>query len=400
MGYQEYEREMHMLNFEYRLPTKMVYGRDTHKQVGELLRPYGKKALIHYGGGSIIKSGLLDEVREALEVAGVEYVELGGVKPNPKLSKVYEGIDLCRKENVEVILAVGGGSVIDSAKAIGAGVHYEGDVWELFLSGEFVDKKIPVATVLTIPAAGSEVSTGSVISNEETNMKICYDNPIMGLVVSVINPELFFTLPHRQIANGAADMISHLFERYFTNTLYTDVTDGIAEATIKVIMKQAIILRDQPQNYDAWFEFGFAGGIAHNNLTGLGREQDWASHLMEHELSGFYDVDHGAGLAVITPAWMRYVYKDNIPMFVQFAMNVMGVEPGGRSDEYIIHEGIRRLEVFYSEMGLPKSLRELGIKDDSKFEEMAKQATRLSSIGGLKKLKWMDIVNIYNSCLL
>jgi alcohol dehydrogenase YqhD (iron-dependent ADH family) len=252
---------------------------------------------------------------------------------------------------------------------------------------------------LTIPAAGSESSKGSVITNEETQQKWSYNDPLLRPLLSVVNPELFYTLPKNQIANGVADMMSHIFERYFTNTSHTDLTDGLCEATLRAIMKNALILTSNQANYDAWSQVGFGGTIAHNDLLGLGREQDWASHRIEHELSAIYDVPHGAGLAVVTPNWMEYVYKTNIGMFVQFAVNVMGVEGDYRDPDAIVMEGIDRLREFFRKMGLPASLSDLGIGTE-KFMLMAKKATgeeygREQPLGGLKKLYWQDVLEIY-----
>ena len=257
----------------------------------------------------------------------MEYEELGGVQANPTLPLVYEGIRLCREHGLGLVLAVGGGSVIDSAKAIALGVPHEGDVWELYLSKKQPQSNpLPVATVLTIPAAGSESSPNTVITNEETRRKLGYGSPKLRPVFSIINPELFFTLPHRQMANGISDMMSHIFERYFTKTLHTDLSDSLCEATLRTIMKNARILNGNLNDYNAWAEIAFSGNIAHNNLLGVGREQDWGCHAMEHELSALYHVDHGAGLAVVTPAWMKYVSPKHQEIFVQFAVNVMGVE--------------------------------------------------------------------------
>lgn len=389
-----------MLNFDLHIPTRIIFGKDTHKDIGTLLKPHGKKVLLHYGGNSIKKSGLYDAVSTSLKESNIEYVELGGVVPNPRLSLVHEGINLCKKENVDLILAVGGGSVIDSAKAIAIGVYYDGDVWEVYEQGKTITAALPVATILTIPAAGSESSNSTVITNEEKQMKLGYGSNCLRPLLSVMNPELFYTLPKNQIANGVADMMSHIFERYFTNTKQTDLTDGLCETTLKTIMKNALLVSADPMNYDAWCQVGFGGTIAHNDLMGLGREQDWACHGMEHELSAIYDVAHGAGLAVLTPAWMKYVYKTNINMFVQFAVNVMGVEASFRDPDAIVMEGIHRLEEFYVKMGLPTNLLELGI-DKSNLELMAKKATGEAygnehSIGGLKKLYWQDVLEIYN----
>jgi len=388
-----------MLNFDFYSPARILFGKDTEKQIGVLLKPHASKILLHYGGGSIKKSGLYDTVTASLQENGLAYVELGGVVPNPRLSLVHEGIKLCKQENVDLILAVGGGSVIDSAKAIAMGVYYDGDVWEVYEQGKAIQKALPVASILTIPAAGSEASGDTVITNEEKQLKYGYGSPHLRPLLSLMNPELFFTLPKNQIANGVADMMSHVFERYFTNTKHTDLTDGLCETVLRTIMKNAPTVLADNQNYDAWCEVGFGGTVAHNGLVGMGREQDWACHGMEHELSAIYDISHGAGLAVLTPAWIQYVYKDNINMFVQFAVNVMGVEASYRDPDAIVQEAISRLREFFQKMGLPATLMELGI-DESQLELMAKKATGAAfggekPIGGLKKLYWQDVLEIY-----
>lgn len=388
-----------MLNFDFYSPARIVFGRDTENQIGALLAPHAKKVLLHYGGGSIKRSGLYDRVTASLKESGVQFVELGGVVPNPRLSLVHEGIALCKKEGVDLILAVGGGSTIDSAKAIAMGVYYDGDVWEIYEENKPIEKALKVATVLTIPAAGSEASGDTVITNEAKKLKYGYGSPLLRPLVSVVNPELFYSLPKYQIASGVADMMSHVFERYFTNTTHTDLTDALCEATLKTIMKNAPLVVANPRNYEAWCEVGFGGTVAHNGLVGMGREQDWACHGMEHELSAIYDVTHGAGLAVLTPAWMQYVYRDNVNMFVQFAVNVMGVTGSFRDPDALIQEGIQRLREFFRKLGLPGTLRELGI-DERNLELMAKKATGAAfgeeyPIGGLKKLSWQDVLEIY-----
>jgi len=385
-----------MLNFDYLNPTRIVFGRDTHKEIGSLLKSYANRVLLHYGGGSIKKSGVYDVVIESLKANGICYVELGGAQPNPRLSLVQEGIELCRKEEIGFILAVGGGSVIDSAKAIAMGVPYEGDVWDFFERKSVPEQVLPLATILTIPAAGSESSNSVVITNWDAQLKRGYNTELIRPVLSVLNPELYFTLPENQVAYGVCDMMSHIMERYITNTTHTELTDGLCETTLKTIMRNALKLRQDKTDYDAWAEVSFAGNIAHNGLLGLGRVGDWACHAMEHELSAIYDVPHGAGLAVVTPAWMLHVYKSNIPMFVQFAINVMGVEGSFREPEAIALQGIDRLKEFFVKMGLPVSMRELDI-DDTKLELMAQKATRGKdgSIGGLKKLNWEDVLAIY-----
>lgn len=388
-----------MLNFDYQNKTRIIFGKDTHKNIGELVKPYAKKVLFHFGGQSIKNTGVYDEVVKSLKENNVDYVELGGVKPNPRVSLVREGIEICRKENVDFILAVGGGSVIDSAKAIAIGIDYEGDVWDFFEKGIKIEKALPIATILTIPAAGSESSTGTVITNEEKELKLSCGAPILRPVLSVINPKLYFTLPKNQVANGVSDMMSHIMERYFTNTTNTELIDGLCESTLKTIMRNGLILNKDNKNYDAWAEIALAGNIAHNGLLGLGREDDWASHDIEHELSAIYDVAHGAGLSVVTPAWMKYVYKENIDMFVQFAVNVMGVEGNLRNREDVVLKGINKLEEFYKAMGLPTTLKELNIGDKN-LELMAKKATNFinnneSPLGSFKKLKWEDVLEIY-----
>ncbi len=388
-----------MNDFNYENRTRIIFGKDKEKMVGELIKPHADKILLHYGSGSIKKTGLYDKVMKSLAEAGVEAVELPGVLPNPRLSMVQEGIRICREQKIGFILAVGGGSVIDSAKAIALGVPYEGNVWDFFMTGKQPDKVLDLATILTLPATGSESSDSVVITNEDGLIKKGFSSDKNRPLFSIMNPELYFTLPKDQIANGVCDMMSHILERYFTTTVSSDVTDGLCESTLRAIMKNARVLMEDCCNYDAWAEVAFAGTIAHNGMLGLGRTQDWACHKMEHELSAIYDVAHGAGLAVVTPAWMKYVYKENINMFVQFAVNVMGVEASYRDPDALVLEGISRLEKFFSSIGLPVTMKELGI-DDTNFEKMAKKATwfkddKETPVGGIKKLFWKDIVEIY-----
>jgi alcohol dehydrogenase YqhD (iron-dependent ADH family) len=395
----KWKRSRFMLNYDYQNNTRIVFGKGTHREIGALIKPLASKVLLHFGGKSIHKSGLYDAVAASLRESGIDFVELGGVVPNPRLSLVHQGIELCRKKKVDFILAVGGGSVIDSGKAIAMGVYYDGDVWDIYEKKAMPTAALPVGTILTIPAAGSESSVSSVVTNEEEKRKLGFNSELIRPVISVMSPELYYTLPKNQIANGVSDMMSHIFERYFTNTLHTDLTDGLCEAALKAIMKNAPAVIDNPRDYDAWCEVSFGGNIAHNGLLGLGREQDWACHGMEHELSAVYDVAHGAGLAVLTPAWMKYVYHANVPMFLQFAVKVMGVDGSYRDPDGIILEGINRLSEFLHKLGQPATLAELGI-DESKFEWMAKKATGVAYgeehlLGGLKKLDWQDVVNIY-----
>ncbi|GHU53819.1 NADH-dependent alcohol dehydrogenase [Clostridia bacterium] len=388
-----------MENFEFHNPTKIIYGKGEQHKVGERVKKYADKVLLCYGGASIKKSGLYYDVVKSLSDAGVSFTELSGIAPNPRVSLVRKGVEITRRDGIGFILAVGGGSVIDTAKAIGVGFYYDGDVWDIYEKGLKIEKTLPVAAVLTIPAAGSESSNSSVISNEERGMKRGCTNNVTFPVFSIVNPELFFTLPKNQIANGVADMMSHIFERYFTNTRHTDITDGLCEATLRAVIKNAPLVYDDPRNYDAWCEIGFGGTIAHNGLLGMGREQDWACHAMEHELSAMYDIAHGAGLAILTPAWIKYVYKVNPNMFAQFAVNVLGVSGSLRDTDAVICEGLCKLQTFYRRIGLPQTLSEVGIAEDT-FETMAKRATHvayggLRILGGLKKLYWEDVLEIY-----
>ena len=391
-----------MLNFSFQLPTKLIFGKDEHKNIGQYLRPYAQKILLHYGGGSVKRSGVYDEVVASLNEAGIAFAALGGVVPNPRVSLVREGIALCRREGVELVLAVGGGSVIDSAKAIAIGVPYGGDVWKLYRERIITKKALPVATVLTIPAAGSEMSKSSVISNDAEQFKYGHNDDATRPVLSVVNPALFMTLPKEQIAYGACDMMSHIFERYFTQTQHTDVSDELCEGVLRAVMKNAPRLMADSIDYDAWCELAWASSLAHNDLLGRGREEDWACHHIEHELSAIYDVAHGAGLAVLTPPWMEIAYKANVPMFLQFARNVMGVE-GGRDADAIIHEAIARLRRFFQGLGLPGTLRELGIGPD-RLEEMAKKSTGILwgeevGQGVFMKMDWRGVLQLLEAAL-
>ena len=394
-----------MQNFIFQLPTKLIFGRDEQKHIGAHLKqamPGLQKILLHYGCGSIKRSGLYDEVAASLLESGIAFAELGGVAPNPRVSLVYEGIELCREEGVELILAVGGGSVIDSAKAIALGLCCEGDVWRLFREKIPASKALPVATILTIPAAGSESSDVSVITNEAEQLKIGCHGDALRPLLSIVNPALFATLPKNQIANGTADIMSHIFERYFTHTAHTDVTDELCEGVLRAVMKNAPHVLANPQDYDAWCEIGFAGTLAHNGLLGRGRQECWGCHGLEHELSAVYDVAHGAGLAVLTPYWMEYVWQLNIPLFERFARNVMGVTDG-RDARAAIAGGINRLRGFFRDMGLPGTLKELGIGPE-RLEEMAKKVTGAafgneSGRGSFLKLKWQDALEIYRMAL-
>jgi hypothetical protein len=383
-----------MENFTFQNPTKIIFGKGTESETGRETARFAKKVLLHYGGGSIRKSGLYDRVRASLKEAGVEVVELGGVKPNPRLSLVQEGIRICRENAVALILAVGGGSVIDSAKGIAIGVPYQGDVWDFYLKKVPVTESLPVGVVLTIPAAGSEASNGSVLTNEKGMYKKDAGGECMRPKFSIMNPELTFTLPPYQTACGAADIMAHVMERYFTRVPSVDFTDRLCEATLRTVIDNVPVALAQPNDYAARAEIMWASTVAHNDLLGTGRVGDWASHMIEHEISGIYDVAHGAGLAVVFPAWMKHVYTNDVSRFARFASRVLGVEPRFDWPERTALEGIGKLKSFFRDIGLPTSFKELGVPGD-RLEEMAKKATEKGPLGNFAKLGAQDVLSIY-----
>ena len=363
-----------MLNFEFCSPTKFVFGKGTEEKVGSLVKEAGgTRALIVYGGGSVVRSGLLDRVIASLDAAGVPHMELGGVKPNPRDNLVYEGIRLCREHSLDFVLPIGGGSANDTAKAIADGVPYEGDFWDFYARKAVVTKALPHGCVLTIPAAGSEGSDSSVITKIDGNLKRGLSTEFHRPRFAVMNPELTFTLPRYQIACGATDMMAHIMERYFTNTPDVALTDRLAEALLVSIVEAAPKAVADDRDYEAHATLMWAGMLAHNNTVGVGREQDWASHHIGHEISALYDTAHGASLAVVFPAWMKFVYKHDVKRFVQFATRVWGVDPTGKDEEAVALEGIERMQAFFVSIGMPKTLQEAG----GKVEDIAKLASSI-----------------------
>lgn len=388
-----------MYNFEYYTPTFIEFGKKSEEKVAQLIKAQnGKKVLIHYGGHSAKKSGLIDKIEKLLTEENIPYVELGGVVPNPRLSLVYKGIELAKKENVDFILAVGGGSVIDSAKAIGYGIANEGDVWDFYAQKRVTDKCAPVGVVLTIAAAGSEMSNSSVITNDETGLKRSYHTEISRPRFAIMNPEFTMTLPEYQTACGCTDIMMHTMERYFTAGETMELTDKIAESVMQIVLKNAPILLEQPDNYESRAEVMWAGSLSHNGLTGCGiKSKDFATHMLEHELGGVYDVAHGAGLAAVWGSWARYVYKECLTRFKKFAINVMNVEEVG-SDEEIALKGIEAMEKFYHSIGMPTSIKELGLElSDADIEKLADQCCDACGghKGSAKVLYREDIVKIY-----
>ncbi len=390
-------------NFEYFTPTKVVFGKGTVCQVGDLVKAHGgTKVLVHFGGQSAKKSGLLDLVKDSLEKAGISYVELGGVVPNPHVGKVYEGIELGKKEGIDFILAVGGGSVIDSAKGISLGLANEGDVWDYFIGKRSPSKALPVASVLTIAAAGSEMSHGAVITNEKNGLKRDFGADFLRPVFTIMDPELTMTLPDYQTASGAADILMHTMERYFNREENMDITDAISEALLKNVMEYAKILVEDPKNYKARADLMWAGSLSHNGLTGCGTAGgDWATHNMEHEIGGMFDVAHGAGLTAIWGSWARYVWKAAPDRFVKFAINVMGVAPG-KDDAETVEKGIVAMEDFYRAIKMPTNMRELGVTPtDEQIEFMAESCHDKTggANGAVIPLNKDDMAKIYRMAL-
>lgn len=390
-----------MKDFNYNVQTEIVFGEQSEEQVAQLVRNYGgSKVLVHYGGQSAVCSGLLDRVCGLLTDAGIPYVRLGGVVPNPRLSKVNEGIALCRAEGVDFILAVGGGSVIDSSKAIALGVPYDGDVWNFYDHGGTPEKVLPVGTVLTIPAAGSEMSWGSVITNEDGDIKTGFSSTKLRPKFAIMNPVRTFSLPPYQTAAGVTDIMMHTMERYFTHDDDMTLTTELAEALLRTMKDCVFAVLDNPEDYRNRAQIMWGGSLAHNGLTGCGVAEDWATHQLEHELSGMFDVTHGAGLSAVWPSWARYVYKENVSRFVRFAVNVMGVPNDFANPEATALRGIVAMERFYHDIGMPITIPELiGRKaTDEEIKEMARKCTRDYTItkGGLKVLKADDMVAIYN----
>ena len=389
-----------MKDFVYYAPTEVVFGKESEEKVAGLVKKYGgHKVLVHYGGKSALKSGLLDKMFALLKEGGVEYVRLGGVVPNPRLSLVHEGIDLCRKEGVDFILAVGGGSVIDSAKAIACGVPYDGEVWDFYMGKAEPASYLPVACVLTIPAAGSEMSESSVITNEDGDVKVGYSNPMSRPRFAIMNPVRTFTLPPYQTAAGITDLMMHTMERYFSHDDDMDFTDALAEALLRSMIENAFKVLADPRDYRARAQVMWGGSVAHNDLTGCGLTGDWATHELEHELSGMFDATHGAGLAALWPSWARYVYKENVSRFVRFAVNVMGVPNDFTDPEGTALKGIAAMERFYRAIGMPVNIHELIGKEitDAEIREMVRKCSRDGSRtqGSFKVLHSADMEAIY-----
>lgn len=392
---------VNMENFAYYTPTKVVFGKDEEKNVGKLAKEFGaKKVLIHYGGGSAVRSGLIDKIKTSLTEESISFVELGGVKPNPRLSLIYEGIKLAKENSVDFILAVGGGSVIDSAKGIGYGIANPDieDVWDLYIGKKKTQKCAPIGVVLTIAAAGSEMSGGSVVTKEDEQLKRSYGCDNARPKFAIMNPELTYTLPKYQIACGVVDIMMHTMERYFSPVGNLELTDKIAEGLLRTMIKYGKLSLENPHNYEARAEIMWASSLAHNGLTGCGGIGDWSTHQLEHDLGGVYDIAHGAGLSAVWESWARYVYKENPKRFVQFAENVFGIEKIG-TDEEIAIKGIEAMENFYKDIEMPIYISETGINlSDENVEMLAEKCSNNGTryIGSFKKLFKEDMAKIYS----
>ncbi len=370
-----------MLNFEFYTPTKVFFGRDAHKNVGEIIKGYGfSKIMLQYGKSSIKKSGLYDCVMASLKQNGIEVIEMGGVQPNPDLDFVHKAIEVARKEEVEMILAVGGGSVIDSSKSTAAGYYYDGDVWDFHTAKATPKRALPVGCILTIAAAGSEMSASAVISNEQINMKRGFSSELNRPLFSIMNPELTFSVSKYQTACGIVDIMAHTMERYFTNCEDVSITDGIAESILKTVIKSGRVLMTNPEDYKARADVMWASSLSHNNLTGCGRKHYLAVHQLEHALSGEYtEIAHGAGLAVLFGAWAEYIYKHNVSRFARFARNVWDVTEADDTKAALL--GIKAMKQFFGELSMPLTLREFGIS-----EEALDRLAELCTFGGKRTI--------------
>lgn len=382
-----------MENFVFKSGTRIVFGKNAENTAGEYIAKYSRKVLIHYGGDYLKEFGILDRIIKSLEKNGIDYVVLDGVVPNPRLSLVYEGIKICKEENIDFVLAIGGGSAIDSSKAIALGAKYDGDVWD-FYSGKATPKSaLKVGTVLTIPGSGSEMSESSIITNEEKDLKCGIDCELIVPEFSILNPEMCYTIPPYLMSCGIADILSHLFERYFTTTKSSVLSDHLLEGAMKAVLEVGPKIKKDPKNYDYCSEIMWLATVSHNGMLDAGRVSDWGSHRIEHEISALYDITHGAGMAIVFPAWMKYVKNENMERFEQLATRVFGV-PNGEDKQAIVDSGIARLEEFFKSLGLKTTLTEAGVPVD-RFEEMALKAIGNSEfVGRFKQLKKDDIVEI------
>jgi alcohol dehydrogenase YqhD (iron-dependent ADH family) len=387
-----------MLNFQFHNPTKIIFGKDSLNQLGDEVIKYGQRVLVVTGGQSVKKIGLYDKVIKILKNLSCHIFELEGINPNPRLHSVHEGIKICKNNNVDFILAVGGGSVIDAAKAIAAGAKTDIDIWEYYIRKHTVTQALPLGTILTLAATGTEMNGNSVVTNWETKEKLPISSEHLFPVFSILDPELTFSVPKDHTVNGCIDIMVHVFEQYFSKTQDTPLQDRFCESILKTVIENTPKVMEDPMNYEARANIMWCGTMALNTLLEKGKSSDWASHNIEHEVSAFYDIAHGAGLSIITPNWMKYVLSEGTEIFKQYAQRVWDVDSEGKTDEQIALEGIARTQAFFKEIGAPITLREVGI-DDSNIELMAERAVRFGAIGGYKKLYKEDVLNILQMSL-
>ncbi len=387
-----------MNNFNYSIPTKIFFGKDKINVLGSKIKNYGSRVLLVYGGGSIKKNGIYDKVTEILKANDISFWELSGVEPNPRVTSVRDGIKLCRENKIDLILAVGGGSSIDCAKVIAAGYYYEGDAWDIVLDSRKIQNALPLASILTLAATGSEMNAGAVITNLDTNEKLGTGHPAMTPKFSILDPTYTYTLPANQTAAGTADIISHIFEVYFSNTKEAYLQNRMAEAMLKTCINYGEIAIKEPENYEARSNLMWTSSLAINGLLSYGKVTEWSVHAMEHELSAYYDITHGVGLAILTPHWMKYILnEETLEKFVEYGVNVWGIDKNRDKDE-IANEAIEKTREYFISLGIPTLLREMGINEE-KLEEMAKQATRRGKLGNFRELDSQDVLNIFRAAL-
>lgn len=387
-----------MNSFRWYNPTKLFFGQDTVQQLGSLIQPYGTNILLVYGGGSIKRTGLYDKVISQLGGIGATVHELPGVEPNPRLSTVHKGIEICRRERVDFILAVGGGSVIDAAKAVAVGVPYEGDVWDFCIRKAQIQSALPLGTILTLAATGSEMNGNSVITNWEDKQKRSFGSIHAYPQFSLLDPSLTFTVPQDQTVNGIVDIMSHVFEQYFSKTTDTPLQERLCESVLQTVIENGERAVQQPDNYAARANLMLSGTVALNGTLPLGMQADWATHGIEHEISAVYDIAHGAGLAIVFPNWMRYVYRERLDRFVQYAVRVWNVDPAGKTDDEVALAGIDATRAYFTRIGAPSSLGALGIGAEA-LDRMAAEAVRFGPIGSFKSLDQSDVNEILRMCL-
>lgn len=388
-----------MNSFSFQNPTNIVFGQGTVSKLASLVSPFGKNILLVYGGGSIKRSGLYDQVIEQLNSIGAKVVELSGIEPNPRLTSVNKGIELCRSEKVDLILAVGGGSVIDASKAIAAGALYDGDVWDFLMHKAEIKDALPIGTILTLSATGSEMNGNAVISNWETKQKRAFGSMHVYPRFSILDPTLTFSVPRDQTVNGVVDIMSHVFEQYFTLTENAPLQERLCESVLLTVIENAEKALENPNDYDARANLMLCGTLALNGgLISVGTQNDWASHGIEHEVSAIYDIPHGAGLAILFPNWMKYVYKERIDRFTQFAERVWGIERGSKSDEELALAGIEATREFFTRIGAPATLAYYNI-DSEHLDVMAREAVLFGPLGNFKKLQQEDVRQILEAAL-